>query len=102
MTDEVFRIIIAVAVGLACLMVVVQGLVMIGLLRVVRRIEKRVEPLANRAEPVLENLGAITARLGPMVEDVTPALEQVGPTVEKIGLAFDNVGPLVEKLGAAA
>jgi methyl-accepting chemotaxis protein len=102
MTEEVFRIIIAVAVGLACIMVVVQAFVMIGLLRVVRKIEQRVEPLANRAGPVLENLGALTARLGPMVEDATPVLEKLGPMVEKVGLVFDKVGPLVEKLGTAA
>jgi methyl-accepting chemotaxis protein len=102
MTEGVFRTIIAVAVGLACIMIVVQAFVMIGLLRVVRKLEERFGPLANRAEPVMENLGAITARLGPMVEDATPGFERLGPMVEKIGLAFDKIGPLVEKLGTAA
>jgi methyl-accepting chemotaxis protein len=95
MTDEVFRIIIAVSVGLACIMVIVQAFVMIGLLRVVKKIEQRVEPLANRAEPVLENISALTARLGPMVDDATPL-------VEKIGDVFDRIGPLADKLAIAA
>jgi methyl-accepting chemotaxis protein len=102
MTEEVFRTIIAVAVGLACIMIVVQAFVMIGLLRVVRKLEERFEPLANRAEPAIENLGAITARLGPIVDDVAPAFEKLGPMAEKVGLAFEKIGPLVEKLGTAA
>jgi len=96
MTEDVFHIIIAVAVGLACIMFVVQAFVMIGLLRVVRKIEQRVEPLVNRAEPVLENLETLTAKLGPMAD------ESVGPLVEKVGAAFEQIAPLVEKLEFAA
>lgn len=95
MTEEVFRIIITVAVGLACIMVVVQAFVMIGLLRVVRKMEQRFEPLAKRVEPVIENLGAITARLGPMMDNAAPL-------VDKIGEAFDRIGPLADKLEIAA
>jgi methyl-accepting chemotaxis protein len=109
LTDQVFRIIIAVAVGLACIMVVVQAFVMIGLLKVVRRMEQRFEPLAHRAGPVIENLGAITARIGPVVDDATPMIEKIGtvieklgPAVDKLGTAFDKVAPLVDKLGIAA
>jgi len=102
MTDQVFRIIIAVAVGLACIMVVVQALVMIGVFRVVRRMERRLEPLVGRSEPVIENVEGLTARIGPMLDDVTPTLEKIGPMVEKITAAFEKVPPLVEKFGVAA
>jgi methyl-accepting chemotaxis protein len=102
MTEDVFRIIVAVAVGLAFLMIVVQAFVMIGLLRAVRRMERRVEPLADRAGPIMESLGALTGRLGSMVEEVAPAFENLGPMVEKISLVFDEIAPLVEKLGTAA
>ena len=102
MTDQVFRLIIVAAVGLACIMVVVQAFVMIGLLGLVRKMERRFEPLADRAEPVIENLEAITAKIGPIMDDVAPAFEKVGPMVEKAGTAFEKIGPLVDKLGMAA
>jgi ABC-type transporter Mla subunit MlaD len=101
MTDQVFRIIIAVAVGLACIMAIVQAFVIIGVYNSVRKLERRLAPLADRFEPVIENINGITARIGPLVDDASPTLEKVGPMVDKITLAFDKVGPLVEKVGIA-
>jgi ABC-type transporter Mla subunit MlaD len=98
MTDDVFRIIIAVAVGLACIMFVVQALVLFGLLRTVRKLEQRLQPLTRRAELLFENLGLATGRLGPMVEDATGIIAKLGPVIEKIGPAFDKIAPFLDKL----
>jgi len=96
MSDEVFRIIIAVTVGLACIMVVVQAFVMIGLLRTVRQMERRIEPLTKRAEPVLENLALVTSKLGPMVDGTSGALQKLGPMIEGASPVFERIGPLID------
>src|SRR6185295_4552859 len=98
MTDEVFRIIIAVAVGLACLMFVVQAFVMFGLLKTVRKMERRLQPLTHRAEVVFENLGLASGRLAPMVENATRVMEKLGPVIEKIGPSFEKIAPFIDKL----
>jgi methyl-accepting chemotaxis protein len=98
MSDEVFRIIIAVTVGLACIMVVVQAFVMIGLLKTVRKMELRIEPLTKRAEPVLENLALVTSKLGPMVDGTSAALQKLGPMIEGAGPVFEKIGPFIDKV----
>lgn len=100
MTDQVFHIIVAVAVGLACLMFIVQAFVMVGLLKAIKRIEDRFTPLTARAEPVIENLGAVTAKLGPVVEEATPLLKKAGPAIDRASAALERVGPLADKLSA--
>jgi len=99
MDDRVFHIIVAVAVGLACLSTIVQAFIMLGLYRVVRSLQRRTEPLIQRAEPAIEEIKNVTARIGPVVDEVTPALRKVGPLADKIGAAFEKVVPLVEKVG---
>jgi len=98
MSDEVFRIIIAVTVGLACIMVVVQAFVMIGLLKTVRKMELRIEPLTKRAEPVLENLALVTSKLGPMVDGTSAALQKLSPMIEGVGPVFEKIGPFIDKV----
>src|SRR5579871_2098083 len=100
MTDESFRIIIAVAVGLALLGTIVQAFLIYGMFRLVRILEKRTEPLAQKAGPILDELSAVVAKIGPIADEVGPALKKVGPMAEKTGAAFEKVGPFVEKLGS--
>ncbi|HLK65691.1 MAG TPA: hypothetical protein VKU19_19770 [Bryobacteraceae bacterium] len=99
MTDAVFRIIVAVGVGLACLGTIVQAFLVYGMFRLVRILEHRAEPLARRAEPVIDEIGRVAAKVGPVVDEVAPALRKIGPMADKAGEAFEKVGPLVQKLG---
>ena len=82
MPEDVFRIVIAVAVGLACIAFVVQAGVAIALYRVARKMQQKTSPLIERAE-------AIATR-------AVPVIDKIGPVVDKIGPAVDTISPILE------
>ena len=92
MTEDTFRIVVAAAVALACIAFVVQAVAALALYRVARRMQQKVEPLADRAEPVL-------GRLVPMIDKIGLAADNVGPMAERVGIAAGKVGPVVDEVG---
>ena len=92
MTEDTFRIVVAAAVALACIAFVVQAVTALALYRVARRMQQKVEPLADRAEPVL-------GRLVPMIDKIGLAADNVGPVAERVGIAAGRVGPVVDEVG---
>jgi uncharacterized protein YoxC len=101
MTEEVFRIIIAVGVGLACIMFVVQAFVMLGLLKTVKKVEQRVEGITKTAEPVIADVNVILKKIGPVLEDVSPVVAKIGPLMDKTAVLFEKTGPLIERVEAS-
>ena len=95
MTEDTFRIVVAAAVALACIAFVVQAVAMFALYRVARRMQQKVGPLADRAEPVI-------GRLGPMIDEVGLVAQKLGPMIDKVGLAAGKAGPMIDKVGLAA
>jgi len=63
-TEDTFRIVVAAAVALACIAFVVQAAAMFALYRVARRMQQKVGPLADRAEPVIGKLGPMIDQIG--------------------------------------
>ena len=70
----------------------VQAVTALALYRVARRMQQKVEPLADRAEPVL-------GRLVPMIDKIGLAADNVGPVAERVGIAAGRVGPVVDEVG---
>lgn len=106
MSDEVFRIIVAVAVSLAALAFVIQAVVVIALYRGTKQTGEKVtqllagaKPILAKVEPVLDRIGPTIDRIGPVIDQIGPALEKAGPALERIGPAADKVGEMVEKAG---
>jgi ABC-type transporter Mla subunit MlaD len=106
MSDEVFRVIVAVAVSLAALAFVIQAVVVIALYRASKQTGQKVtewlvgaRPILAKVEPVLDRIGPTIDRIGPVIDQVGPALEKAGPALERIGPAADKVGEMVEKVG---
>jgi methyl-accepting chemotaxis protein len=91
-TEDTFRIVVAAAVALACLAFVVQAVALFALYRVARRVQRKVEPLADRADPVI-------GKLGPMIDKVGLAAGRVGPAADRIGVVADRVAPVVDQVG---
>ena len=77
MPDDVFRIVIAAAVALACLAFVVQAGVSIALYRVARQMHAKISPLVESSE-------ALVAKAGPVVEQMGPVFQKAGPAVDKV------------------
>ena len=96
MPDDVFRIVIAVAVGLACLGVVVQATVVIAFYRTIRSIQTKVESY----ETVVQRIGPVLDRIGPVLEKAGPAIDKIGPTLDRVGPALEKVGPVADHLSS--
>src|SRR5262245_40221253 len=82
-TDEAFRIVIAVAVGLGCLSMIVQALSSYATYRSVRRMKQKMEPLVDRLEPIAGKVGPVVDNVRTVLERAAPAIEKIGPVIQK-------------------
>ena len=91
MTEDTFRMVVAAAVALACIAFVVQAVAMFALYRVAQRMQQKVGPLADQAEPVI-------GKLGPMIDEVGLVAQKLGPMIDKVGLAAGKVAPVADQV----
>jgi len=98
MTDEVFRIVVAVAVGIACLGAVALVIVAILLLRALRAMQLKIEPLVDRAKPVIEQVPPMIDRVETTLRKAAPVIEKAGPVIDKIGPVVDRIGPMIDHI----
>lgn len=113
MPEDVFRIVVAVAVGMAALAFVIQACVVFAIYRSSKRTEERVTqfigevqpvvgkvgPTLDHASDVMQHLNPVIDRIGPVIDQLGPVLAKAGPSVERIGPAADKIGQLVDKFG---
>jgi uncharacterized protein YoxC len=106
MSDDVFRIVVAVGVVVAALSFVVQAIIGIATLGAARKMQQKVSALADRAEPLIGKIGPTVDKIGPLLEKAGPVMEKaaltiekIGPVVARVGPAIDKVTPVVEKFG---
>jgi methyl-accepting chemotaxis protein len=90
-TEDTFRMVVTAAVALASIAFVVQAMAMFALYRVARRMQQKVGPLADQAEPVI-------GKLGPMIGEIGLAAQSFGPMIDKVGLAAGKVAPVADQL----
>jgi archaellum component FlaC len=103
MTEELFRWVVAAGVGLACLAMLVQAIVLLKLHGAVQKVIKeqtepllaKIEPVLKRVEPMMDRLGVVLEKVGPMMEKAGPALEQAGPVLESIESITNKAANLV-------
>jgi ABC-type transporter Mla subunit MlaD len=99
MTDDIFRIVIAAAVGLACLAFLVQAGVAIALYGVTKKMQQKFASLADRAEPVIANIDQTVHRVGPVIDAARPVIQRIGPMVDKVVPVVEKIGPVVDRAG---
>ena len=90
MSDDVFRLVITIAVVLACLAFVVQAGMAIGMFRVARQIQEKLAPLAARGVAVADSVGPVIDKIGTVIEKTGPLVEQMGPVIKKAGSEVDR------------
>jgi methyl-accepting chemotaxis protein len=83
--------VVTAAVALASIAFVVQAMAMFALYRVARRMQQKVGPLADQAEPVI-------GKLGPMIGEIGLAAQRLGPMIDKVGLAAGKVAPVADRV----
>jgi ABC-type transporter Mla subunit MlaD len=89
MPDDVFRIIVAVGVGIAALAFVAQAVAALRVMGIARglaqkfdRFAQQAEPALNRVGPTLEKAGVVMEKIGPVADKLTPAVQKIGPLVD--------------------
>ncbi len=80
MPDDLFRVVVAVAVALACLAFVVQSVVFVFLYRLARKTQKSVMPLVERAEPILDTTREILQENKPRVAEIAVEAVEIAKT----------------------
>src|ERR1035441_602956 len=108
MSDDVFRIVVTVAVGLACLASLVVAGVAVAFYRHPPPMQRKVDELADIIEPVVAKIGPVVDKIGPVVDRIGPVLDSAAPVIEQIplmiekaGLAMDQIGAASQKIGSA-
>jgi hypothetical protein len=90
MNDDVFRIVITVAVALAAVAFLVQAGIVIALYGTIRKMQRKVLPLVERAHPVIDKAGPAIDKATVLMEKAAPAVERVGPILAKTGSTIDK------------
>ena len=105
MSDEVFRLVVAVGVGLAGIAFVVQAGIVFSIYRATRKMHEtteafigRVEPVIAKLGPTLDKAGPVIDKIGPVIERMGPVIERIGPAIQKVSVALDRVPPAMDKI----
>src|ERR1039458_6030708 len=99
MSEETFRIVVAVAVLIACLAFVVQAGVMIALFRLTRKMQAKTAGFMEKAEPVLAKMEPVFDKIGPALDSINAAAAKVGPAIDRFRPVVDRAVVVVERTG---
>ncbi|HXA49803.1 MAG TPA: DUF948 domain-containing protein [Candidatus Acidoferrum sp.] len=106
MDENVFRIVVTVAVAIASLAFVVQAGIMFALYKATRKTAEgaerfigKVEPVITKVEPLLEKVSVVVERAGPVIDRIGPAIDQALPVIRKAGPVIDEARVVVSKTG---
>jgi len=104
MDENVFRIVVTVAVAIASIAFVVQAAIMFALYKATRKTAEdaerfigKVEPIITKAEPLLEKVTEVVALAGPVIDRIGPAIDQALPAIRKAGPVLDEARLVVAK-----
>src|ERR1051326_5146836 len=71
MSDDTFRLVITAGVLLAALCTLAQAIAMVGLLRTMKKMKEKVDPLAEKAGPGIEMIRSSSAEVIPRVMQIS-------------------------------
>jgi hypothetical protein len=99
MDENLFRIVVTVAVSIASLAFVVQAGIMLALYKVARKTQGNAEQLMRKVEPVLAKTGPAMVRAESLMARVEVVLEKTGPVIDRVGPVLDQAVPLIKRVG---
>lgn len=77
MSEDTFRWVIAVGVGLGCLMTLVMAGAMLAIYRTSRRLEERANPLLDKTGPILDKARSIVDQADPKIRDMMDKAQEM-------------------------
>jgi formylglycine-generating enzyme required for sulfatase activity len=80
MSEEVFRWVITIGVGLSWVMTLVTAGAMLAIYRTSKRLEERVGPLADKAGPILDRARSLVEEAGPKIQEMLDKASEMTTT----------------------
>lgn len=102
MPEDVFRIVITVAVALACLAFVVQAGVALALYRVASRMQTKVLPVLDRLDAVVKETTPVVAKVGPLVDRAGPILDATQSILTRTQKILEENQPRITEISTEA
>jgi ElaB/YqjD/DUF883 family membrane-anchored ribosome-binding protein len=102
MTEDLFRIVVAVAVALACLAFLVQAGIMLALYRLTRKAQENAERFMGKVEPVMSKVEPMLDGARGVMDKAGPVIERIGPTIDRLKPAIERAGPLLQEARSVA
>lgn len=99
MTEDVFRWVVAIAVALAAIAFLVQAGIAVALYRIANRMQAKVSPLAERAEPILDTTRQILTENQPRIAEISAHAVEVAKYARQQAA---QIGELVEETSVRA
>ena len=96
MSDEVFRIVIAIGVAISAIAMLVQVFVLLGVAKAAKKMEESTAPIVPAIKPVLLKIGPLVEQVTLMAEAIKPVIEKAGPLIEQAKPAIASVKPFLE------
>lgn len=93
MSDDLFRLVITVGVGLAALCVMALTVMMFVLLQSVNRMKKKIDPLIEKAGPILEAVKTTAVELVPRVREISTDAVEISKSARE---QVNRVGELLK------
>ena len=84
MSEDTFRWVIAVGVGIAAISFLVMAGVLLGLSKVVNRLQDQVDDLSGKVYPVLDSVNRLTSENGPKLSDIASSAQVIAANAREI------------------
>jgi methyl-accepting chemotaxis protein len=91
MSEDAFRIVVTVAVILACIAFIVQSFVVVAFFGVVRKMQQKMAPVIEKGEAMATVAVPLMEKVKPLVDQTAAVFEKAAPVLEKTGPAIDRV-----------
>lgn len=100
MSDETFRLVVAVGVLIASIAFVVQAAIMFALYGLTRKVQEKTEGFIGEIGPVLGKVEPILDRVGPAIDAIQTATLKAGPAIERALPLIDKTVIIAERASA--
>jgi len=99
MPDDLFRLVVAIGVILACIAFLVQAIMAIALYRVGRQVQQKLSPLIAKGEDAVDKAMPLIDRVGPLVDNGAGLIHQAAPVVEQAKGTVERATEVVATAG---
>jgi uncharacterized protein YoxC len=99
MPDDLFRLVVAIGVILACIAFLVQAFMVIALYRVGRQVQQKLAPLIDRGDDAVAKAMPMFDRMGPLLDNAAVLIHQAGPLVDQAKGTIERATHVVTTAG---